>query len=215
MGNDIYIYYTRFSIKLKPETFNFLLKQLPRYLQTKIMRYRKWEDAHRSLLGKALLIYGLDYIGHDSYSLNDLKFTQFERPYFDNSIDFNISHAGEYIICAISTTNKIGIDVEQVQNISLNDFKENFSQKEWKNILKADNIIQSFFIYWTRKEAFLKAIGMGLNVPLKNVDTTDNEITWDNKKWFLHEIKLDNDYVSYISCDAVLPEMVIKEINFN
>ncbi len=86
----IYIYYTRFSIKLKPETFNFLLKQLPRYLQTKIMKYRKWEDAHRSLLGKALLIYGLDYIGHDSYSLNDLKFTQFERPYFDNSIDFVI-----------------------------------------------------------------------------------------------------------------------------
>jgi 4'-phosphopantetheinyl transferase len=184
-------------------------------MQVKISKYRKWEDAQRSLLGKALLLHALDSINMPGYSLHELKFTQLERPYFDDLIDFNISHSGEYIICAMSSTNKIGIDVEELQNISLDDFEDNFSAREWKNILTAENIIHSFFKHWTRKEAFLKAIGMGLNVSLKNVDITDNEITWDNKKWFLHEIKLDNDYVSYISCDAVLPEMVIKEINFN
>lgn len=210
----IYVYYTRLMEKSKMESFNFFFQQLPQYMQTKISKYRKWEDAQRSLLGKALLRCALDSIGLHSYSLYDLKFTKFEKPYFDNLVDFNISHAGDYIICALSNINKVGIDVEELQTIPLNDFKDNFSDKEWENILKANDIIYSFFSCWTKKEAFLKAIGMGLNIPLKEVEIIDKKIIWNNKRWFLHEIKLDKEYVCHISCDSMAPEMMVKEINF-
>lgn len=206
----IYIFYTRFLNKLKPDLFNFFLKQLPAQNQNKILRFRKWEDAQRSLLGKALLINGLQSLGLHQYSLSDLKYTKLDKPYFNDSIDFNISHSGEYVICAISLTNKIGIDVEEIKNIPYDDFTNNFSVKEWEEILKRDDF-QGFYKYWTQKEAFLKAIGMGLNVPLKDAEIIDNKITWENKVWFLHEIKLDNQYISHVSADIYSPKIVIEK----
>ena len=127
----IYIFYTRFNSRLNTESFNLYFKQLPADIQNKILRFRKWQDAHRCLLGKALLINGLAFLGMTDYSLSDLKYTKLDKPFFDDSIDFNISHSGEFIICGISLTNKIGVDVEEIKSISLDDFTDNFSGKEW------------------------------------------------------------------------------------
>ena len=210
----IYIFYTRFVNKLRSASFNFFLQQLPVQNQNKILRFRKWQDAQRSLLGKALLINGLQSLGLDQYSLTDLKYTNLDKPYFNDSIDFNISHSGEYVICAISLTNKIGIDVEEIKSIPYEDFTNNFSLKEWGEILKTDGF-NGFYKYWTQKEAFLKAIGMGLNIPLKDAEIIDNKITWQNKVWFLHEIKLDNNYISHVSADISLPRIVIEKRDYN
>jgi len=211
----IYVFYTRFVSRLKTELFNLYLHQLPGNLQSKILKYRKWQDSQRSLLGKALLLKGLDYLSLSKYSLYDLKFTKLERPYFDNFIDFNISHAGEYVICAISLTGKIGVDVEDIQDISIEDFENNFSSKEWEDILKASNKLYSFYEYWTKKEAFLKAIGIGLNVPLNKTEILDNRIIFNNTEWFLNEIKIDERYISHFSSQISVPEVIIRKIDFD
>ncbi len=211
----IYVFYTRFVSRLKTELFNLYLHQLPGNLQSKILKYRKWQDSQRSLLGKALLLKGLDYLSLSKYSLYDLKFTKLERPYFDNFIDFNISHAGEYVICAISLTGKIGVDVEDIQDISIEDFENNFSSKEWEDILKASNKLYSFYEYWTKKEAFLKAIGIGLNIPLNKTEILDNRIIFNNTEWFLNEIKIDERYISHFSSQISVPEVIIRKIDFD
>ncbi len=211
----IYVFYTRFESRLKTEFLNLILQQLPSHLQSKVLRYRKWQDAQRSLLGKALLIKGLDYLGLSQYSLYNLKFTELERPYFDNYIDFNISHSGEYVICVISLTNKIGVDVEEIQDISIEDFENNFSSKEWEDIMNANNKLYSFYTYWTKKEAFLKAIGMGLNIPLNKTEILNNKIIWNNTEWFLNEIKIDERYISYSSTQIAAPEVIIQKIDFD
>ncbi len=210
----IYIFYTRYLSRLKTESFSYLLQQLPPLLQSKISKFRNWQDAQRSLLGKALLINGLHSLGIYRYTLSDLKFTKFQKPYFDDSIDFNISHAGEYVLCGISLTNKIGVDVEEIKSIPFDDFTNNFSEREWEEILQGDDFY-GFYKYWTQKEAFLKAIGMGLNVPLKEAEIRDNKITWENKDWFLQEITLDKGYISHISTDIFLPKIIIEKINYN
>lgn len=153
-------------------------------------------------------------MGINRYKLSDLKFTNFHKPYFDDSIDFNISHAGEYVLCGISLTNKIGVDVEEIKSIPLDDFTNNFSEKEWEEILQRDDF-NGFYKHWTQKEAFLKAIGMGLNIPLKEAEIRDNKITWENKEWFLQEIKLDKGYISHISTDILFPKIIVEKINYN
>lgn len=211
----IYLYYSKFTSRLKPETFSFLLQQLPEVLQKKIMRYRKWEDAHRSLLGKALLLYGLKKLQLSDYSLHDLKYTEYDRPYFNDDVDFNISHAGEYIICVLSKTNKVGVDIEHVTNIPVEDFESNFTDDEWEKIFSADNMLYSFFDHWTKKEAFLKGIGMGLNTPLHEIETKTGSIHWGEKDWFLHKVNIEDGYISYLSCDMPKPFLATEQVNFN
>ncbi|MEJ7738040.1 MAG: 4'-phosphopantetheinyl transferase superfamily protein [Chitinophagaceae bacterium] len=178
------------------------------------MKFRKWEDKQRSLYGKILLITGLRSLGIKSYSLKDLKYTKFLRPYFDGLVDFNISHSGEYTICAISETNKIGIDIEEIQDIPLFGFDSQFSKKEWGKVLQAENRLQAFYTLWTQKEAFLKAIGTGLNLALNEVVIRDNKITWDDREWYLKEIKLDKRYVSHLATDITLPTILIEKVEF-
>ena len=89
----IYIFYCLSKNRLKSEYFNSLFKQLPPDIQNSLMKFKKWQDIQRSLLGKMLLITGLKSLGLDFYSINQLKFTKFQRPYFDNSIvDFKLDH---------------------------------------------------------------------------------------------------------------------------
>ena len=209
----IYIFYTQFDKKLSNAAFSYYLKKLSPVFQIKIMKYRQWQDAQRSLLGKALLINGLDILGLSQYSLTNIKYSTFDRPYFDDSIDFNISHSGRYVICAISLTNKIGVDIEEVKPIPMDDFTDYFSENEWQEI-KRDNHYYGFYKYWTRKESFLKAIGMGLNITLKEAEVINSKIIWENKEWFLQEIKLDEGYVSYVSSNTFLPKLQIKKLSY-
>jgi 4'-phosphopantetheinyl transferase len=86
-------------------------------------------------------------------------------------IRFNLSHAEELAVCAITTGRAVGIDVEYIPR-SLSDAdkiaKRFFSKQESDAFLKLPEAQkrEAFFNCWTRKEAFIKAIGEGLTHPL-------------------------------------------------
>ena len=132
-------------------------------------------------------------MGLDGYPLEEIKYTEFMKPYFDDVVDFNISYYSEYIICAISKTHKAGIDIEEIRNIPFDDFDTQFSDTEWKSILAAEYSMHAFYMLWTQKESFIKAIGSGMNVPLNRVIISANKIAWNNEKWFCYEITLDTN----------------------
>ena len=209
----IYVFYTRLVQPLPTDIFHSLLQQLPVSIQTKIAKYRKWQDAHRGLLGKILLLSGLESLGLKHYSLTNLKYTQYDRPFFDDLLDFNIAHSGAYILCAISITNKVGIDVEEIQPIPFSDFESNFTATEWETIIQAENYTP-FFTFWTRKEAFLKAIGKGLNVPLKEISVLNDKVKWKGKDWFLHELKLDKNHIAHLSTDTASPIIILQGMSY-
>jgi len=210
----IHLYYTKTGSRFEPNFFGSFLEQLPPDMQKQVLKFRKWEDRQRGMLGKMLLIKGLESLGHNSSLLNDIKFTSFQKPYFDKPIHFNISHSGEYTICAVSKTNRVGIDIEEIKDIPLIDFDNEFSKKELEEIYNAKNPLKSFYTLWTQKEAFLKAIGAGLNVPLNRLAIDKNRITWNKEVWFLKEIKIDPGYISHLSTNDDLLAITIREVNF-
>lgn len=209
----IYIFYCISRDRLKPEYFSYYLQQLTPAIQNEVIKFKNWQDIQRSLLSKTLLIRGLKALGLRSYSLDQLKLTEFKRPYFDDLVDFNISHSGEYVVCAISKTNRIGIDIEEIKDIPLLEFENQFSKQELEEILQNKNSLHAFYTLWTQKEAFLKAIGTGLYVPLNKISVKENKIIWNNVKWFLHEIKLDLKYVSHLSTDIFFPQIILKKVD--
>lgn len=96
---------------------------------------------------------------------------------------FNLSHSGNKIVIAFSTQSEVGADIEQIRpDLPIEDFTErNYSENE-VNAINNSNTTEKyslFFKYWSRKEAWLKAVGTGIFNNLKAVDTAleKNQIT--------------------------------------
>lgn len=88
----------------------------------------------------------------------------------DVDLRFNVSHSEGLIVCAVARRREIGVDVEHRQRRGrMADIAERFFSAREAAALRAlpeARQQQRFFDYWTLKEAYIKARGMGLALPL-------------------------------------------------
>jgi 4'-phosphopantetheinyl transferase len=88
---------------------------------------------------------------------------------------FNLSHSGDVALVAASSIAPVGVDVEEVRNVPnfLKIARDHFAATEVEDLLRsaAEKRLSSFFVTWTRKEAFVKALGLGLSFPLDAFST--------------------------------------------
>jgi 4'-phosphopantetheinyl transferase len=209
----VYIYYSYLSELAHEKLLEIDLPKFSKDYQEKIKRYRRWQDAQLSLLGWVLLFKGFEQIYEDNPFDKIVKYTKFNKPYFEDSpIHFNISHSGEIVVCALSDESEIGIDIEILTDIEIEDFKSQMTENELKKILGSGNSTQSFFDYWTQKEAVLKAQGEGLSVQLSSFEVSDYKAYISGEKFFLKEIKIDDKYKCYVSKKKNINELTIKKI---
>ncbi|MFP3596530.1 4'-phosphopantetheinyl transferase family protein [Chryseobacterium sp. SIMBA_029] len=163
-----------------------------------ILKYRRWQDAQLSLLGKVLLEHGLRVY----YNLQDVEIDVLanKKPILKrHDIHFNISHSKDLVVCAIAEA-PIGIDVEFLDpQINYLDFKPQMTPDEFHKIHHSDSKIKSFFTYWTNKEAVLKAHGEGMMIPLESFEITENECSIGNEKFYIKELFIDEKYQSCIA----------------
>jgi 4'-phosphopantetheinyl transferase len=106
----------------------------------------------------------------------ELEYTQTGKPHLPSQdgsagISFNLSHSGNWVIYAFTRNRQVGVDIETIHSIEDMDLiaRRNFSREEYEDFRstgEADRM-QAFFNCWTRKEAFIKAIGDGLLFPLQ------------------------------------------------
>lgn len=83
---------------------------------------------------------------------------------------FNMAHTREVVVCAFARGREVGVDAEQIRDIEeLELARRFFSAREVAALeaLPADALREGFFTCWTRKEAYLKARGDGLQFPLR------------------------------------------------
>ena len=85
-------------------------------------------------------------------------------------LSFNLAHSGKLAVYAISTQRNLGIDVERIKPESADEdiAHRYFSAREVSDLqtLPPDAKVEAFFRCWTRKEAYLKALGTGMQTPL-------------------------------------------------
>ena len=95
---------------------------------------------------------------------------------------FNLSHCGELAVYAFSRATEVGVDVEAVHAIAEGDAiaARVFSRREheaYRAAAPAERPL-AFFRCWTRKEAFVKALGGGLSMPLAELDLAHAPAGW-------------------------------------
>lgn len=205
------IYYTYSIQKFDDQSFNSLLADLPRSMVEKINRYKRWQDAQRSLLGKHLLKAALSDYSKLS-TLDDILFDKYGKPYLDTKFNFNISHSGELVIC-VASKDKVGIDIEEIVPIQIEEFKSQFSLAEWQKIQTASDSQSCFFQQWTVKEAVAKADGRGLNILLSTINTSSPVL--EGKQWHLKEITNFSGYACHMAHSEETLGITYKAIDFS
>lgn len=98
----------------------------------------------------------------------------------EHELEFNLTHSADFVLAAVTRNRKIGVDVERIRSgISAHVIaRQYFSNAEVAELeaLPPGLRERAFFVGWTRKEAYIKAQGLGLSLGL---DTFDVSITPD------------------------------------
>jgi 4'-phosphopantetheinyl transferase len=91
-------------------------------------------------------------------------------------IEFNVSHSGELALYAFASGRAIGVDVETIREVpDAGELAERFFSPAEAALLGSfphEQRSLAFLACWTRKEAFIKALGLGLSCPLDAFDVT-------------------------------------------
>jgi len=138
-------------------------------------RFHFANDRNRFVVARGLLRELLGgYLRQDPASL-EFSYGQHGKPSLtvgnaSSKLSFNVSHSAGLAVYAIARERNLGIDVEHVRPGSSGDdiAKRYFSAREVSDLrtLPPGARVEGFFHCWTRKEAYLKATGMGLQIPL-------------------------------------------------
>lgn len=132
-------------------------------------------------------------------------------PFADSGILFNVAHSAEVALLAFCRRREVGVDVEQV-NRDLNVeaiARRFFSPREQEQLaeLHPEDKFHGFFRCWTRKEAYIKAKGEGLWLPLNQFDVSladgsENALlatrpdSSEAAQWSLREVAAGAGYVA-------------------
>jgi 4'-phosphopantetheinyl transferase len=112
--------------------------------------------------------------GSLSFSYSDKEKPSLAPAHAGSSIAFNLSHSGEVALLAFTRGREIGVDIEQARaNFDIEGIARRFfSPAEQKQLaaLPVEKRADGFFRCWTRKEAYIKATGDGLSLPLTQFD---------------------------------------------
>jgi 4'-phosphopantetheinyl transferase len=144
-------------------------------------RFVRAEDRTRFIVGRGVLrtILGR-YLGLDPRQLR-FCYNPFGKPALEAAaggelIRFNVSHSGDIALYAVTSGREIGIDIERIRpDFGTEEIAQRFfSEPEIATLrgLPASCRLEAFFACWTRKEAYLKARGEGLSLPLNRFDVS-------------------------------------------
>ena len=157
-----------------------------------------------------------------SYYLNlELKeinfvYNKYDKPRINPTIsnipiNFSISHSNGLIVFAFQQNQEIGVDIEYVDNNKIDDllYDESILSIEEIELIKSEQSDcreKLFYKLWTCKESYLKALGIGLNMPLNHIRIASNlsSVVVDYNAIMLSKIK-------YNKCNLIDLENLPRE----
>ena len=176
---------------------------IPKKRIQRLVKYRQERDKKLLIGGELILLsyasekFDKSYaslLAKESYLL-ERDVNEYGKPYFiyHPDVPFNLSHSGKYCVCAFSDS-RIGVDV-QIKSEPYADIADSFFNDSERKILydlPENKREDYFFTTWTLKESYMKAVGKGMQIPLKEIQ--EYEISEDT-----YAISAKNEEGRYIA----------------
>lgn len=174
----------------------------------RVERFHKENDKNRFIICRSILKFIL--ASHTKLPVKSilLDYHFNKKPYLAShpGLNFNISHSEDFAVIAISS-DKVGVDIEYISgNFDFtNLLPDIFVDHEIMAIKNADNEKHAFFTSWTRKEAFVKALGKGIDEDFKNIPCLDGLHSLNStlfktfQNWQVYSFALENQYLGAVA----------------
>lgn len=200
-----------------------------------ILRSRRFvfaKDRYRYLVSHAFLRQALSFYADMPPARWTFRTNQFGKPEIDapgptHGLHFNLSHTYGLAVCAIRWRYPVGIDVESVTkrlDCCAQIAKRFFAGPEFRNLERVapSQQLTMFLRYWTLKESYIKAKGVGLSQSLRDFafELAPNqspqisflvEMEEDREKWSFVEYRPTNHHLVAVATANVHE----KPIKFN
>lgn len=178
-------------------------------------RYQKFRferHRHQFLLTRALVRFVLS--SYTGVAPEDWRFAigshgkpEIESPDSGLPLSFNLSNTDGMVVCLVAREVAVGVDVEHAERDGeLESIAEHFfSPREVRDLKAAgpSGLKERFFAYWTLKEAYIKAQGLGLAIPLDQFSfvldepirvETDPRLNDAPARWQFGRVSLDGPH---------------------
>jgi len=139
-------------------------------------------------------------------------------------LTFNLSHTHSLIVLAVARHRAVGIDVENVRDraASIDVADRYFAPAEVAALHTASDRQLRFFEYWTFKESYIKARGMGLSLPLEKFAfhypddgaveiEIDAELGDDAARWDFWQFRPAGAYLVALCAERPSPRVIVRE----
>lgn len=134
-----------------------------------------------------------------------------------NDLHFNLSHSGELALFAFVRGPLVGIDIELIRsNIEYEQIAQRFFSPQEQHALRmlpATEMAVAFFRCWARKEAYIKARGQGLSIPLDQFSVSlrpgepprllhHQNDPQEAARWSLYDLTPGEDYAAALAVEG-------------
>ncbi|MEJ0106410.1 MAG: 4'-phosphopantetheinyl transferase superfamily protein [Bacteroidota bacterium] len=176
----------------------------------RLNRYHRENDRHRFITSRGFLRILLGKYLHQkpeniqfSKGFNNKPFVLTAGKEY---LKYNVSHSGSHVLIAISKA-EIGVDIEEINGLFSYDdiIRTAFNENEIKFVNDSKQPVKTFYLFWTRKEALLKATGKGLTDNLKSVPSLggdhviNNELLGSCLDWKVESFMIGKEYAGSVA----------------
>jgi 4'-phosphopantetheinyl transferase len=146
--------------------------------RTRAARFHHLSDRWEFLLGRLMARHLLS--GRSGVPPGEFRFVEnahgrpeIAHPSLDRPLRFNLSHSGGIVACVLGEAQQIGVDVERLDRPPIDPrvIRRYCSEPEQAALAEMPEALrhERFLELWTLKEAYVKARGTGLTLPLRKV----------------------------------------------
>lgn len=126
---------------------------------------------------------------------------EYGKPHIEGKLEFNLSHSGEWAVCAIAENLPVGIDIEVYRPFpEAKAIAGEFFTPGERSLLECageEETAKRFLRLWTRKEAYVKAVGHGLSMALNQFTVgldDDSVLNESQQRWGMRSLSVVPDH---------------------
>jgi 4'-phosphopantetheinyl transferase len=196
-------------------------------------RFHRPSDRHRFIAGRGILRKIIS--AYLALAPDEVQFTynEYGKPFISTdqncgALSFNLSHSNGMALYAVTRGRRVGVDIEYMrEDLATLEVAERFFSKDEFEVLKAvssDHGTKAFFNCWSRKEAYIKAIGMGVSYPLDRFTVSlasnvapallkvDADAT-EAARWKMYELDVGKGYAAALIVEN--PPVSLRRFQWN